>query len=474
MSTNAQQAQPSAQEQFERAVPSVNIGTRARLVARQQVLEWALSVASRVPGLRGRTDRPRTQPLRSGSVRLLGWYRGRYGTDAKPASLEKIPWDYIEANRDSIPFTGLREYWYPVLESRKLRNNTPLPMTVCGDDVVFFRDAEGKAVALANRCPHRSALLSLGQVGITEPGTITCRYHGMTFDGSGACTAYLADGPGSPAVGKIHARSYPVEEHGGLAWIYMGDKKPESVLDSVPHARSVFAQRSLIVRPVQLPYSHLNMLDNATDLTHVGCLHRTCVLFGDQKPFGEIDAEEVPGGVRAWYKQPGEHPGVMHIDSIEWYLPNLVYHAPGDLGGGLGEGWFWFTPRDEAGFTGWLIIGVDVKGGAAARALFGAATRLLSGSLFSERFGLGTLAACLTAGDAPMQASQGRVVRWDTERLARGDRSVTKARQVIQRAHRAEVAERRAAFDAGGLRDEPGARSQRGVRSSARQPNRRS
>ncbi len=435
------------------AVPSVNTPARIRAIARQQVKELALAGLQRVPGLDRWVDRPRTQPLRSSSVRMLRWWQAPYGDAAKPASLEEIPWDYVEENQDTIPFLGLREYWYPAVESEQVRHNTSTPATLLGDNVVFFRDATGAVRALENRCPHRSALLSLGQVGVVEPGTITCRYHGMTFDGDGECIAYIADGPDSPACGKIRARSYPTEEHGGIVWIYMGDREPQPFLDAQPHARSVMAQKSLFVQHFDLPYSHLNMLDNATDLTHVGVLHRSCLLFAGQKPFGEIGyTESGDGGLHAFYKEPGGHPGQLNIDHIDWYLPNLVYHAPGDLGVGLDEGWLWFTPRDVGSFTVWMIMGRSASGGRLRQAVLSRLTGVFAGTQFNENLGVGTLASCLLGGDAPMQASQGRVARWDLDRLARGDRAMVRARRMVQEAHAVEVAERAAATGSRGPR----------------------
>lgn len=306
-------------------------------------------------------------------------------------------------------------------------------------------------------------MLSLGQVGVVEPGTLTCRYHGMTFDGRGECIAYIADGPDSAACGKIRARTYPTEEHSGIIWAYMGDNDPLPLLDAQPHARDVLEQKSLLIQQVDLPYSHLNMLDNTVDMTHVGVLHRTCLLFAGQKPFGELGYDNIDGhGIRAFYKEPGEHPGQMNIDSVEWYLPKLVYHGPGEAGPS-GAGWFWFVPRDVGSFTGWFIVGrPEIRGGAAVEALVAAAI-----DLFFGRF-LGTLRPwsgsgvwCLLAGDAPMQTSQGRVVRWgEGERLARGDRPVVKARQMLRAAHAAEVEQRRARS-----RERPGGR--RGTRDTA-------
>ena len=56
----------------------------------------------------------------------------------------------------------------------------------------------------------------------------------------------------------------------------------------------------------------------------------------------------------------------------------------------------------------------------------------------------GSITSCIYGGDAVLQAAQGRVARWDMDRLARTDRPVVKIRRMLQAAHQEEVAERRA------------------------------
>src|ERR1700761_116550 len=73
---------------------------------------------------------------------------------------------------------GFRNYWHPVLASKSL-GSKPIPITICGDKIVLMRD-KGVARALKDRCPHRGIPLSLGRQ--IFPGTLTCAYHGWTFD----------------------------------------------------------------------------------------------------------------------------------------------------------------------------------------------------------------------------------------------------------------------------------------------------
>lgn len=412
---------------------------RLKAVLRYRAREAALGLLRRIPGIRDRVDRPRLQPLMSENLSLLRWMKTDYGAPGKPRALADVPWDYVRENEDRIPFLGLREYWYPALRSAELRHNRAVPTTLLGDAVVFFRDADGRARALEDRCPHRNALLSLGQVGVTAPGTITCRYHGLTLDGDGECVSVISDGPDSPACGKVRGRAYPTEERGGVIWIYMGDEPPAPVLDAVPHARQVFeGNRHVFVDRGEWPFSYLNALDNDIDLAHPACLHRTCLPFSEQKVWGRIAVEERDcGGLRAHFTDNDERPhaGPLQVDEVEWHLPNIAWFRPGSLGGPDACGYFWAVPRDVGHCARWFIFS-----GNGANRLRRATQGLFFGSTIPFP---GSPRSCSDGADAAMMASQGRVPRWDRERLLRSDVGLVAVRRKLEQAHRDEIARRK-------------------------------
>ena len=76
-----------------------------------------------------------------------------------------------------------RNRWYAAAWLGEI-GEQPLGRRILGEGVVLFRDASGAIHALHDMCPHRLVPLSMGTV--TELG-LQCGYHGMTFDGSGAC-----------------------------------------------------------------------------------------------------------------------------------------------------------------------------------------------------------------------------------------------------------------------------------------------
>ena len=136
--------------------------------------------------------------------------------------------------RDQMPPLGLTEYWYPAVAAAKVGRRKPLRRQLLGQDVVFFRGKKGNIVALTNWCPHRNASLGAGQCIFA--GTITCPYHGLTFDETGATVAFLGEGAKSKFVerGKAVARSYPTRTLKGLVFVWMGDGDPAPIEEDVP------------------------------------------------------------------------------------------------------------------------------------------------------------------------------------------------------------------------------------------------
>jgi phenylpropionate dioxygenase-like ring-hydroxylating dioxygenase large terminal subunit len=128
---------------------------------------------------------------------------------------------------------GFRNYWYPVMLTHKL-GRKPVALTLLGERIVLFKE-QGRVYALHNRCAHRGVPLSMGRREF--PGTVSCVYHGWTYDlATGQMVAALTDGPNSPVCGKANVRvkSYPVEERAGLIWVYVGEGLPPPVEEDIP------------------------------------------------------------------------------------------------------------------------------------------------------------------------------------------------------------------------------------------------
>jgi phenylpropionate dioxygenase-like ring-hydroxylating dioxygenase large terminal subunit len=113
----------------------------------------------------------------------------------------------------------LKNFWYAV-EQSSLITEKPKKVTVLGQELALFRKANGKVVALSNLCVHRGGSLADGW---TEGDCVRCPYHGWKFDADGRCVEIPANNKSLPIPKKAQVDAYPVEEHYGLVWVFLGD-----------------------------------------------------------------------------------------------------------------------------------------------------------------------------------------------------------------------------------------------------------
>ncbi len=115
-----------------------------------------------------------------------------------------------------------KPFWYPIALSSSVREQKLYAFERLDVRLVLWRDQEGALCALENRCPHRSAALSLGH---WRQGQVECGYHGIRFDGSGQCQKIPLNGWDKNQCGGITAKSYLVREYQEFVWIWWGDEK---------------------------------------------------------------------------------------------------------------------------------------------------------------------------------------------------------------------------------------------------------
>ena len=80
----------------------------------------------------------------------------------------------------------MRLYWIPFLLARDVpADGLPYRVRLLGEDLVSFRDTEGKVGLVDQACPHRGAPLIFAR---NEHGGLRCVYHGWNLAGSSRWT----------------------------------------------------------------------------------------------------------------------------------------------------------------------------------------------------------------------------------------------------------------------------------------------
>lgn len=142
-----------------------------------------------------------------------------------------------------------------------------LPRTLLGKRIVFYRTQAGEAVALDDRCAHRSYPLSASAL---DGDTIVCGYHGFRYDSEGNCVEVPSLKACPRAIG---VRRYPLVEIGPLVWIWMGkaeEADPARIPDVyyVDHPDWQWSKGYL-----PLPGNYVSLHENLLDLTHLSFVH---------------------------------------------------------------------------------------------------------------------------------------------------------------------------------------------------------
>src|SRR6187399_3581793 len=127
----------------------------------------------------------------------------------------------------------MRRHWMPACLSEEVTepDGAPVRARLFGEDLVVFRDSEGRLGILDEYCPHRRASLVLGR---NEECGLRCLYHGWKIDVEGN----IVERPSEPETAGTDRRgkhrTYPCRESGGFVWVWMGD--PEAPAPFLPPA----------------------------------------------------------------------------------------------------------------------------------------------------------------------------------------------------------------------------------------------
>jgi phthalate 4,5-dioxygenase len=164
----------------------------------------------------------------------------------------------------------MRRHWMPVclLEEVGEPDGAPVRARLFGEDLVVFRDSEGRVGVLDEYCPHRRASLAYGR---NEDGGLRCLYHGWKMDVAGNVLEMVSEPASSGMCEKVKHLAYPVKEWGGMVWAYMGPQ--DAVPEFVPPAWAPSAETRVSIAKALIPCNWAQVLEGAIDSAHSSSLH---------------------------------------------------------------------------------------------------------------------------------------------------------------------------------------------------------
>ncbi len=245
-----------------------------------------------------------------------------------------------------------RSYWTPAALSEELpKGGSPIPIRLLSEDLVMFRDEDGRVGLLDLHCSHRATDLSYGRI---EDGGLRCVYHGWLYDVNGKCLQTPAEPPGSHLNEFVRHKAYPCLEKGGVIFTYMGRGEPPLLPNyevlSVPEENRLMTKH-------YTECNYLQGLEGSEDTTHVRFLHRFFGTEGGSEKRNQHPTERPNGGT---YVEGYTGPVKVEENDFsvwaqysngvwapEYTFPSLCLTGGGPQAPGNGYQMYWRVPIDD-------------------------------------------------------------------------------------------------------------------------------
>ena len=208
----------------------------------------------------------------------------------------------------------LRRYWQPLCPAAEITSANPKKrIRIMGENLLVFRDGEGRIGCVEEFCKHRGASLYYGYV---EECGIRCCYHGWKYDSSGQCVEQPFEPKTSRLKDEIRLKAYPVQKLGGLLFAYMG---PDPARAPLLPRWDVLVREDGKREIKMFPTHHCNWLqiqENTADSTHTFFLHGVMdQKLGLKHPFAP------------YYRRPIEK---LEFSNCEWGIDKVIVYG-GDV-----------------------------------------------------------------------------------------------------------------------------------------------
>ena len=342
---------------------------------------------------------------------------------------ERDRWEDLIYTGPGTPLGAImRQYWQPIIESRRLEKGRPLVVTVLGERFTAWRGESGSPFVVAERCPHRGTLLKTGGI---EGDEIRCLYHGWKFSGAGACTHAPAETEAFTQ--RIKIRSAPAADYGGWVFAYLGEGDPPEL----PRKWEIDNARVLHAKGDVWPCNWLQLRENSYDPLHVNFTHRVGPLGAAvSETLPRIEFLEHPWGFQTKAVRDANNQRI-----VETFFPNsghVIVPQPNDYSQPWIDLVFWHVPIDDHHCATYKIYCSRVEGKVAEDLVswFESADQDIS-RLHDEFFELGIPAFpnsmhLTESQDYVAQVGQGAIADRTQEHLGASDVAIVKMRRVMR------------------------------------------
>jgi len=209
---------------------------------------------------------------------------------------------------------ALENSWHPIAWSKTLTDK-PIAATVLNKDVVAFRDKEGNARVMDDRCIHKGIKLSGGRclsIGIE------CPYHGWVYNSDGEVVKIPSQVKGDK-MPQRRVPAYQTIEREGTIWFTFADN---------PYQKEPpdwhFYRNHSFTTVLDIDCEYVRLMENLVDNPHAGYIHAG-ILRGKPSSFVTATIKETQTGVHIHTR--GERARKSWIYKVFGQTDREIYHT---------------------------------------------------------------------------------------------------------------------------------------------------
>ncbi len=171
----------------------------------------------------------------------------------------------------------IRNQWYAVMDAHEVKVHKPVGVTRFSEKLVLWRNGKNEICCISDRCCHRGAALSLGEVVDSH---VRCPFHGFEYDSTGKVVLIPANGKNADIPENFKVNAYAAREAYGYIWIWYGEKRDD--LPEIPFFEDLKTGFSYGTFSENWAVHYTRAIENQLDVVHLPFVHRTTIGRGNK------------------------------------------------------------------------------------------------------------------------------------------------------------------------------------------------
>jgi phenylpropionate dioxygenase-like ring-hydroxylating dioxygenase large terminal subunit len=203
--------------------------------------------------------------------------------------------------------------WYAIVASDEIKLiNHPYTFPRFGINLVIWRNEQGLIRVMVDKCPHRSARISIGKVINDE---IICPFHGFRFGGDGKCNYAPEFGKAIPG---LNTMTFKVAEKFSMIWVCFGNETSDLNLAQLTDLTNLLGNDfSEIQKTWQANITRC--IENQLDYTHLPMVHKSTIGRNFEMPVNPRFIVE-NNCILSFHRDNNQNPSSEYIFPNSWIL----------------------------------------------------------------------------------------------------------------------------------------------------------